>query len=174
MPAISAGPFANGGCHNALTIGKRCRVPRPVGPSRDRWRPNPFRYPSRSPPRSRAAPLPSCECGARLTERACRCGRMGWRIRKSPDARVQEGCVAAGSVNIYVHSVTSAEFKRWLERQGATFDLAKGGHLCVFLRGRRAILPIRGSRREMKRGTPGLRRGRLLQPSRNSLIWSVV
>ena len=56
-------------------------------------------------------------------------------------------------MNIDVHSVTSAEFKRWLERQGATFEPAKGGHLWVFLRGRRAILPMHGNRREMKRGT---------------------
>jgi mRNA interferase HicA len=56
-------------------------------------------------------------------------------------------------VNIYVHVVTSAEFKRWLERQGATFEPAKGGHIWVILGGRRAILPMHGSRREMKRGT---------------------
>jgi predicted RNA binding protein YcfA (HicA-like mRNA interferase family) len=41
--------------------------------------------------------------------------------------------------------VTSAEFKRWLERQGARFEPAKGG--------RRAILPMHGSRKDMKRGT---------------------
>jgi hypothetical protein len=45
-------------------------------------------------------------------------------------------------VNIYVHHVTSGEFKRWLERQGATFEPAKGGHLWVMLRGRRTILPM--------------------------------
>ena len=56
-------------------------------------------------------------------------------------------------MNTYVHFVTSAEFKRWLERQGATFEPAKGGHMWVFLRGRRAILPMHGSRKEMKRGT---------------------
>lgn len=53
-------------------------------------------------------------------------------------------------VNIYVHQVTSAEFKRWLERQGATFEPAKGGHFWVMLRGRRAM---HGSRKEMKNGT---------------------
>ena len=61
--------------------------------------------------------------------------------------------LAARSVNTYVRSVTSAEFKRWLERQGATFAPAKGGHMWVFFRGRRAILPMHGSRKEMKRGT---------------------
>jgi len=56
-------------------------------------------------------------------------------------------------VNIYVQPVTSAEFKRWLERQGASFEPAKGGHMWVMLRGRRAILPMHGSRKEMKSGT---------------------
>ncbi len=56
-------------------------------------------------------------------------------------------------MNKYVHRVTSAEFKRWLERQGARFEPAKGGHLWVMLRGRRAILPMHGSRKEMKKGT---------------------
>jgi mRNA interferase HicA len=61
--------------------------------------------------------------------------------------------LAARLVNTYVPSVTSAEFKRWLERQGASFEPAKGGHIWVLLRGRRAILPMHGSRKEMKRGT---------------------
>ena len=52
-----------------------------------------------------------------------------------------------------VGPVTSAELKRWLERQGATFEPAKGGHLWVRLRGRRAILPMHGSRKELKIGT---------------------
>jgi mRNA interferase HicA len=37
--------------------------------------------------------------------------------------------------------------------RGATFEPAKGGHLWVMLHGRRAILPMHGSRKEMKRGT---------------------
>lgn len=49
--------------------------------------------------------------------------------------------------------MTSAELKRWLQRQGATFEPAKGGHLWVMLRGRRAILPMHGRRKEMKTGT---------------------
>ena len=56
-----------------------------------------------------------------------------------------EGC--------YSRPVTSAEFKRWLERQGATFEPAKGGHLWVMLGSRRTILPMHGSRKEMKAGT---------------------
>ena len=49
--------------------------------------------------------------------------------------------------------MTSAEFKRWLQRLGTTFEPAKGGHLWVMLRGRRAILPMHGRRKKMKTGT---------------------
>jgi mRNA interferase HicA len=49
--------------------------------------------------------------------------------------------------------VTSAEFKRSLQKQGATFEPAKGGHLWVILRGRRATLPMHGRRKDMKTGT---------------------
>jgi hypothetical protein len=49
--------------------------------------------------------------------------------------------------------VTSAELNRWLQRHGATFDPAKAGHLWVMLRGRRAILPMDSSRKELKTGT---------------------
>jgi mRNA interferase HicA len=88
------------------------------------------------------------------TDRARRPMRStGWRSRRPPDARTLDQHLAADSPNTYVHSVTSAEFKRWLERQGATFEPAKGGHIWVMLRGRRAILPMHGSRKEMKGGT---------------------
>jgi mRNA interferase HicA len=43
--------------------------------------------------------------------------------------------------------------KRWLERQGATFEPAKRGHLWAMLCGRRSILPMHGSRKEVKKGT---------------------
>ena len=47
--------------------------------------------------------------------------------------------LARDKVNTYVHRVTSAEFKRWLERQGASFGPAKGGHIwVVLLAGRRS------------------------------------
>ena len=46
--------------------------------------------------------------------------------------------------------VKAREFKRWLERQGATFRPGKGGHLKVYLRGRRAVLPMHS--RELKTG----------------------
>jgi mRNA interferase HicA len=36
----------------------------------------------------------------------------------------------------------SAEFKRWLEHQGATFKPGKGSHLRVYLNGRQSTLPM--------------------------------
>jgi mRNA interferase HicA len=38
--------------------------------------------------------------------------------------------------------VTSKEFKRWLEKQGATFGSSNGSHLKVFLNGNTSILPM--------------------------------
>lgn len=43
------------------------------------------------------------------------------------------------------------EFKRWLQDQGATFKPGKGGHLKVFLNGRRSVLPMHSG--EIKTGT---------------------
>jgi mRNA interferase HicA len=34
--------------------------------------------------------------------------------------------------------------KKWLERQGATFQPGKGSHLKVFLNGRQTVLPMHG------------------------------
>ena len=38
--------------------------------------------------------------------------------------------------------MNSKELKRWLEKQGATFEPGKGGHLKVFLNGRFSVLPM--------------------------------
>lgn len=45
----------------------------------------------------------------------------------------------------------SAEFKRWLAEQGATFMPGKGSHLKVFLNGMQSVLPMHG--KELKKGT---------------------
>jgi mRNA interferase HicA len=43
-------------------------------------------------------------------------------------------------------NMTSAEFKRWLEKRGCTFEPGKGSHLKV-LRGQRAsVLPMHGKK----------------------------
>jgi mRNA interferase HicA len=38
--------------------------------------------------------------------------------------------------------VKSSEFKRWLEKQGASFIPGKGSHFHVELNGRKTILPM--------------------------------
>ena len=53
---------------------------------------------------------------------------------------------------LYSYSMTSAQFKRWLEKQGCTFEPAKGGHLKVFLGGQASILPMHGSSKEIGKG----------------------
>jgi mRNA interferase HicA len=47
----------------------------------------------------------------------------------------------------------SSEAKRYLQRLGATFKPAKGGHLKVLLNGRISILPMHGSGKEIPTGT---------------------
>jgi mRNA interferase HicA len=49
-------------------------------------------------------------------------------------------------------SVTSAQFKRWLEKRGCTFEPGKGGHLTVYLKGEVTSLPMHGSGKEIGKG----------------------
>jgi mRNA interferase HicA len=47
--------------------------------------------------------------------------------------------------------MNSKQFKKKLEALGATFKRGKGGHLKVFLNGRRSVLPMQSG--EIARGT---------------------
>ena len=47
--------------------------------------------------------------------------------------------------------MNSKEMKKWLEKQGATFEPGKGGHLRVFLNGRFSVLPMHST--DLKKGT---------------------
>jgi len=49
--------------------------------------------------------------------------------------------------------MTSAQFRRWLARQGCTFEPAKGGHLKVRLGDKHSVMPMHGSSKELKTGT---------------------
>jgi mRNA interferase HicA len=40
--------------------------------------------------------------------------------------------------------MNSKQMKKWLERQGATFQPGRGSHLKVFLNGRQTVLPMHG------------------------------
>jgi mRNA interferase HicA len=48
--------------------------------------------------------------------------------------------------------MASAQFKRWLAKQGCTFEPAKGGHLGVHLGTRKSVLPMHGSSKELGTG----------------------
>lgn len=48
--------------------------------------------------------------------------------------------------------VTSQEFKRWLTKQGCTFESGKGGHLIVRRDGRMSVLPMHGKSKELGTG----------------------
>jgi mRNA interferase HicA len=51
---------------------------------------------------------------------------------------------------VYSGFVKSAEFRRWLAKQGVKFGTQKGSHLKMFLNGRQSILPIHG--RDLPKG----------------------
>ena len=54
--------------------------------------------------------------------------------------------------------MTSAEFKRWLVKQGCTFGTQKGSHLKVYRGDKQSVLPMHPSK-ELKKGTvDGIRR----------------
>jgi mRNA interferase HicA len=53
---------------------------------------------------------------------------------------------------LYRDSVTSAEFKRWLGKQGCTFEFGKGGHLKVRRGSCLSVLPMHGSNKEIGKG----------------------
>jgi mRNA interferase HicA len=48
--------------------------------------------------------------------------------------------------------VTSGQFKRWLAKQGCTFESGKGSHLIVRLNDKMSVLPMHGSRKEIGKG----------------------
>jgi len=48
--------------------------------------------------------------------------------------------------------VTSQEFKRWLSKQGCTFESGRGGHLIVRLGEKMSVLPMHGKGKELGTG----------------------
>jgi mRNA interferase HicA len=48
--------------------------------------------------------------------------------------------------------VTSQEFKRWLQRQGCTFEPGRGGHLTVRRGDKVTTLPMHGKHKELPTG----------------------
>ena len=56
----------------------------------------------------------------------------------------------------YIWVMTPGQFKRWLAKQGCTFEPGKGGHLTrpfgVRLDNKMSSLPMHGSRKEIGKG----------------------
>lgn len=48
--------------------------------------------------------------------------------------------------------MTSAEFKRWLQKQGCSFEAGKGSHLIVRLGARMSVLPMHGRQKDLGTG----------------------
>jgi mRNA interferase HicA len=48
--------------------------------------------------------------------------------------------------------MASAQFKRFLAKQGCTFEPGKGGHLIVRRNGLKSVLPMHGSNKELGTG----------------------
>jgi mRNA interferase HicA len=48
--------------------------------------------------------------------------------------------------------MASAQFKRWLEKRGCTFEPGKGGHLTVQLGTKVTSLPMHGAGKEIGKG----------------------
>jgi mRNA interferase HicA len=53
---------------------------------------------------------------------------------------------------LYHLQVTSQEFKRWLKKQGCTFEPGRGGHLTVRRGDRVSSLPMHGKQKELGTG----------------------
>ncbi|MGD9709197.1 MAG: type II toxin-antitoxin system HicA family toxin [Halothiobacillaceae bacterium] len=47
-------------------------------------------------------------------------------------------------------AMKASEFKRWLAKQGATFEPGRGSHLKVYFNGRQSVLPMHAT--ELKTG----------------------
>ena len=50
-----------------------------------------------------------------------------------------------------IEAMNSNEFKRWLMKQGVTFENAKGSHVKLYLNGLQSVLPMHA--KELKTGT---------------------
>jgi mRNA interferase HicA len=48
--------------------------------------------------------------------------------------------------------MSSNQFKRWLARQGCTFERGKGGHLLVPLGDKRSVIPMHGFGKQLGAG----------------------
>ena len=71
---------------------------------------------------------------------------------KLPPTRANRCVVSTNTFVVSSSPMTSAEFKRWLRRQGCTFEPGKGGHLIVRRGNRMSVLPMHGTQKELGTG----------------------
>jgi mRNA interferase HicA len=53
---------------------------------------------------------------------------------------------------IMCETMTSQEFKRWLQKQGCTFESGRGGHLIVRRGTAMSVIPMHGKQKELGTG----------------------
>ena len=49
------------------------------------------------------------------------------------------------NITVMILPMNSKQMKKWLEQQGASFQVGKGSHLKVFLNGKQSALPMHGT-----------------------------
>lgn len=54
------------------------------------------------------------------------------------------------NIGVIFLRMMGAQFKRWLAKQGCTFEPGKGGHLKVWRGDQKSVLPMHGSGKELK------------------------
>lgn len=79
-----------------------------------------------------------------------------WKWTTPPVSRqnspTQHKCLHLNRSVVLCFFVTSAQLKRWLRKQGCTFEPGKGGHLIVRRGDRMSVLPMHGSGKELGTG----------------------
>ena len=80
--------------------------------------------------------------------------RHGCLSRSHPQVAIAKHnrCVYDATLLLYHVFVTSQEFKRWLRKQGCSFEPGHGGHLIVRRDARMSVLPMHGKGKELGTG----------------------
>lgn len=72
--------------------------------------------------------------------------------RRGVPEQTQHICCRHNRIVGILLAVTSQEFKRWLQKQGCTFESGHGGHLIVRLGMNMSVFPMHGKQKELGTG----------------------
>jgi mRNA interferase HicA len=76
-----------------------------------------------------------------------------WKTGLAAEVRLYNTSVDVATDLLYHSpSVRSSEFKRWLEKQGCTFESGRGSHLTVRCGDKVSTLPMHGKGKELGTG----------------------